>query len=596
MPPGPVFRYDAYISYAAQDNQPPRRPWADWLEEALRNYEVPRKLAGRPTPNGPIPARLAAIHKPLRKENDGELSPQDLIALAESRTLVVVCSPGAARSAAVDAEVREFKKRPGRRIVAVVIGGEPDAKDEAREAFPDALKYEVKTDGTLDREWRLHPVVADARGRQGELAGDRLAQARRVVLAAVLGVPPDALGEVSAEPAVAARVGKSRGFSGVLGLLGLIAAAGAGWVAYTFHQQKMAAEDARRQADELILFIQQDLRAKLATAGQLELLGDVNERIMAHLASAGRDQRDPAALTALANAFGDQAEFLSKRGDAAAALESALSGVQVRQRLAEMGGGDPQILLELIRDQRRVAALYLRSGQLKEALAVIEQTRTMAAALNQRKLGVLQVQKELANAHLDAGDILTQSGLLPEAERALMEGRDLLRQLAGSDAVNADLARASEKLGVIKEKQADVAGALEHYREWVTHLEAAMKAPGAGPETYEPLAAARLRVGSVLVAQRQFAVAVTEFRSAAGLAEYSAGMNPGDREAQLRYATACRMLGAALGQADPANRTEALAWLQKGLDHLEKRLPGDADVRVATLRMELQRVKEALLR
>jgi hypothetical protein len=184
MPLPPVSRHLAYVSYAPEDNRAPGRPWADWVKETLETFPVPRNLVGRPTPVGPIPARLSPVLKAEPKPQD-PLSEAARHALEQSRILIVVCSPAAARTPQVVEEIRHFKQLGRDRVIALVVAGEPDAADANEECFPDTLKYEIHRDGTIDREWRVHPVVIDARsaGRPGT-PGDRLADARRLLAAA----------------------------------------------------------------------------------------------------------------------------------------------------------------------------------------------------------------------------------------------------------------------------------------------------------------------------------------------------------------------------------------------------------------------------
>jgi len=66
-------------------------------------------------------------------------------ALAQSRYLIVVCSPDAASSPWVNQEIIEFKKLHGEsRVLAVIARGKPFASRlpgyEAEECFPEALR------------------------------------------------------------------------------------------------------------------------------------------------------------------------------------------------------------------------------------------------------------------------------------------------------------------------------------------------------------------------------------------------------------------------------------------------------------------------
>jgi hypothetical protein len=72
----------------------------------------------------------------------------------------------------VDEEIRAFKEL-GRsdRILALLIDGEPDAKEPALECLPQSLRFgKARADGTIDWEAPTQPIAADARpeGRAAE--------------------------------------------------------------------------------------------------------------------------------------------------------------------------------------------------------------------------------------------------------------------------------------------------------------------------------------------------------------------------------------------------------------------------------------------
>ena len=52
------FKYRAFISYSHRDER-----WAAWLHKSLERYRVPRRLVGRATPMGAVPARIAPVFR-----------------------------------------------------------------------------------------------------------------------------------------------------------------------------------------------------------------------------------------------------------------------------------------------------------------------------------------------------------------------------------------------------------------------------------------------------------------------------------------------------------------------------------------------------
>lgn len=135
------MHYSAFISYNHAD-----RKVATWLHRALESYRIPDRLRGHVTPFGPLGARMA----PVFRDRDELAASADLAAsvqqaLGEAASLVVICSPNAAASRWVNAEIRAFTALGRRhRIFCLIIAGVPNASrtpgaDPALECLPPAL-------------------------------------------------------------------------------------------------------------------------------------------------------------------------------------------------------------------------------------------------------------------------------------------------------------------------------------------------------------------------------------------------------------------------------------------------------------------------
>jgi tetratricopeptide (TPR) repeat protein len=169
------MRYSAFISYNHRD-----RDWAVWLHRTLERYSVPKRLWGRPAPWGTIGQRLP----PVFRDRDELATSTDLAAsvreaLAESATLVVVCSPNSAKSKWVDEEIRTFIAAGREQFVRlIIVDGDPHSSDPERECLPPSLT----------REGAPEPLAADVRKE-----GDGKQAAKLKLLAGILGVPYDEL-------------------------------------------------------------------------------------------------------------------------------------------------------------------------------------------------------------------------------------------------------------------------------------------------------------------------------------------------------------------------------------------------------------------
>jgi len=129
----PSFRYRAFISYSHGDRKSAAR-----LQTALENFRLPRQHAA----GAAVPARL----RPIFRDREELSSSHDLTAairgaLDESEHLIVVCSPHAAASRWVAAEIRHFMERRGpENILCFIVDGTPNSPDPALECLPEPLR------------------------------------------------------------------------------------------------------------------------------------------------------------------------------------------------------------------------------------------------------------------------------------------------------------------------------------------------------------------------------------------------------------------------------------------------------------------------
>lgn len=175
-----VSRYAAFISYNHRD-----RRTARWLHRALETYRFPRRLRGRDSALGPIADRLPPVFQDREElASSFSLAESVRLALEQAASLIVICSPDAARSRWVNEEIRAFTALGRRdRIQCLIADGEPNAsrlpgRDPARECLPPALFEQGGEE----------PLAADIRPAQ-----DGRATARLKLLAGILAIPFDEL-------------------------------------------------------------------------------------------------------------------------------------------------------------------------------------------------------------------------------------------------------------------------------------------------------------------------------------------------------------------------------------------------------------------
>ena len=217
------FRYKAFITYSHRD-----RRVAEWLHKAIESYRIPKELLGRPSRDGPIPAKLF----PLFRDRDELPSSPDLStsireALAQSGYLIVICSPSAARSRWVNEEIIEFK-RLGRsdRIHALIVEGDPSLRSVEGGCYPPSLCFALDANGKLDESRPVETLGADMRPES-----DGKNNAKLKLIAGLLGISFDALRQ---RDIVAERQRQRiiRMVAGVIALLAILSG-GAAYLAYS---------------------------------------------------------------------------------------------------------------------------------------------------------------------------------------------------------------------------------------------------------------------------------------------------------------------------------------------------------------------------
>lgn len=158
----PTYKYWAFISYSRTNQK-----FAKWLQHGLERFHVPRINGSSKCSPSLRTDKLAPIFRDVDElPASSDLGARLHEALDGSRYLIVICSPSAAQSKWVDAEVAYFLSH-GREqdILLLVVDGEPDAT--ALSGAPD-LKPFPPSLTSLTRE----PLWVDA--RSGVEPRDRL--------------------------------------------------------------------------------------------------------------------------------------------------------------------------------------------------------------------------------------------------------------------------------------------------------------------------------------------------------------------------------------------------------------------------------------
>jgi tetratricopeptide (TPR) repeat protein len=337
-PPVPC-RYLAFISYSHHDQAIAKR-----IQRQLESYRLPRYLVGRQTSVGTVPSRIGPVFRDreeLRASSDLKASVEE--ALLQSRWMVVICSPHAARSEWVNREITEFKRLHNgaceQRVLALVVSGEPFASRlagrESEECFPPALRFAtLPCDGQTVQGTPLEPLAADLRQH-----GDGSRHALLKLLATMLGVGFDELIRRDLQRRI-------RWLAGMV-MASLAGAVLLAWLTVLAEQARSDAEHQRANAEDLIEFMLVDLRKQLDAVGRLDVLDAVGTKIMARYARSDGDPGDePQGWSHRARAQHLIGEIRQQRGKLAEALDAYQSAALITAALLAQQPHDPKRIFD----------------------------------------------------------------------------------------------------------------------------------------------------------------------------------------------------------------------------------------------------------
>jgi tetratricopeptide (TPR) repeat protein len=421
-------RYYAFLSYSHRDSG-----LAGWLHRELERFRVPGSLAGKLTANGVVPKRLTPIFRDQHDLSAGDdLTAEIQAALAASQFLVVLCSPGAAKSKWMNLEIESFKRtRPEGCVLAAVASGEPFASDmpgrEKEECFPSALRFKYDRRGHRT-EKTADPLAADFR------AGD---EARRIaflkLVAGMLGVGLDEL--VQRETTRKHRK------------LAWLAAASIGGMAVTSTlavtaiQARDTARDQRRQAEGLVEFMLGDLKDKLEPIGRLDALDGVGQRVLAYYQMQDASELSDAGLTQRSRALSLMGQVAFARGNLAVAsrlYQEALTGTAEAMR---RNPDDPQLLFDDAQNVFWIGEIARHRGEIDQAEAAYRQYKILADRMVLLDPDNLKWRMEVLYANENLAIALKAKRRFAEAGRLFGGALGLMQSISAIQPANMDYKR-----------------------------------------------------------------------------------------------------------------------------------------------------------
>lgn len=429
------MRYRAFISYSHADEA-----WARWLVRRLETYRVPPRLVGREGLDGPIGARLGAVFRDRDELTaSGDLGATIRSALDESSALIVLCSPAAAASRWVGAEVQAFRDSGrGDRILAFVVAGEPGPAGGAQACFPPALTAPGE-DGQP-----VEPLAADARRD-----ADGRERAFLKLVAGLLGVSFDQLAQREAQRRqrrlVQVAVASLAGMTLAIGL------ASTAWVARNDAQRRQA------QAEDILGFMLGDLREKLTTVGRLDLMRAVDDKAAAYFANLDPRDLSDRALEEQARSLTGIGQVRLDEGDHAEAMAAFREAHARSTTLHERQPDNGQRLFDLAQAEYWIGLVALEQGHYDETGVWFRKYLDSALRLVAMDPDNFEWQKEVAYGHHNLAVLDDRLGRYAEAEQALVRElvlrRAWVKQRPNDTQLQTSAANTASWLGSIAARQ-----------------------------------------------------------------------------------------------------------------------------------------------
>ena len=401
------MRYGAFLSYSHADE-----PVARWLHRKLEGYRTPARIVGTRGRFGDVAPRLGAVFRDRDElPTAADLGNVITSALDNSAALVVVCSPAAARSRWVNAEIEAFKATGrGERIYCFVVAGDPGDRDGNEVCFPPALLVPDTLSG------RAHePLAADARAR-----GDGRERAFLRLIAGLLGVGFDDLAQREAQR-------RHRRLAITLGASLAITALALG-LAITASVARNDAQRRQAQAEDILGFMLGDLRDKLRTVGRLDLMRVVDDKATGYFAALNPRDLSDRALEEQARLLTGVGEVRLDEGNHDEALVAFREAHARSTLLHERDPGNGQRLFDLAQAEYWIGYVALQQGDVAKTGDWFRRYRDSALRLAEMDPANFDWQKEKAYGYHNLAVLDERLGRYAEAEEALLAERELYRR------------------------------------------------------------------------------------------------------------------------------------------------------------------------
>ncbi|WP_293907778.1 toll/interleukin-1 receptor domain-containing protein [Phenylobacterium sp.] len=548
------LRYSAFISYSSVDTA-----FAARLHRDLEAYRLPRRLAQLAHPGQLRRGRLKPLFHDTWDLNAAHDLPAALReAIAQSESLIVVCSPAAATSDWVGREIELFRALHGDgRIRAALIEG------DMATSFPPALLG--GQGGPV-----MEPLAADFR---------RGASARKLgtlkLVAALAGVELDELIQRDAQRRTRRVVALAGASVAAMAVVSVLA------VAAVTAREAARLQQARTEGLNEVMLT--DVRSRLKRTGRLDLLSTVNEAVLNYY----RDQNDlsDSAQEQRARLLQAMGEDDEKRGNLETAAARFAEARRITVALLAASPQDPKRIFGQAQSEYYLGFIAWQRGDGVAARRGFEAYAALAQQLVRKDPSNIDWLMETAYAESNLGMLaLRQAGDAPTAERHFTTALSTLQAAANSKPRDVDrqleVADGYAWLADTERVRGDLAGVAANRTAQRRIIDALLAADPLNVAARTAMLSNELAMARLDAARGQYGAAIA--RLDRGRADAVAVMKsaPGNAEVASQ-ARAFELFKVRTLLAGPAERRPSPRALAKVLGPCEPRAGGTSDHEIA---------------
>lgn len=332
--------------------------------------------------------------------------------------------------------------------------------------------------------------------------------------------------------------------------ISVFSAIAAGFLGRRLHEQKQhavdIAEKIRHDADTLVDFILNDLRDRLESSGETEMLELAARRALDYLKSVPVEEELPAYRQRRAVALDSLGDLLLQQGDLSGADRALQESLSLSELLAREDPNNRSWQRSVAVTQSKIADLQREQGDLEQAIAMQRLALTVLDQLAQESPDAPDRQYDLSLAHERLGAILEAQGELTEALKAYQARQIIITSLCTQDPTRTDwqhdLAVSYGAVGNVRKGLGDSEGALAAYRKFAELMDQLTARDTDRPEWRHDAGISQEKIGDTLAARGDLNGAAAAYRRFAAISRDLAALDPRHIQFQRDHAAALTRL------------------------------------------------------